>query len=461
MSVDEVVNIFSELEQACTIMKEGTTLLAQAEYAKLRTRRDEMRRHECCAIETSAQLQCVESNRIDMNCMRVLEMFEHKRKTRADTDKLCHILEKRLGDLREEVINMKRICLNFGGKRRMMMDGNDRHKRQRHQSRHCTKDEGVFEKRRSGFLTTRPGRQERYREGTKLDEEVVVEDEQMGEGTEMVQDEGEGGEGDGVEGGESDKDGNRGNMCVREHLFNQLKEKIQEGRVLSKLDVINLFHIDGAPDDEFMLPVNLKHPGLGGFLESCKDLNDVEIMVGKLGVKLFADTIIKARKLCAATGENRPMTVGEMREALKRMDDDDDDDGPLYSHSPAPFSNTSILDDVAEGDPASDDLAGRHEEDFDIDTVRDDSDRAVRDPVASEEVKVKGSRESDSNVKETIVKECVIKEDTAGTVKESVVMGSIVKAMKEDIAVGKEPKEEIRQEVTPERKRTESSLCFD
>jgi len=210
-----------------------------------------------------------------------------------------------------------------------------------------------------------------------------------------------------------------------------------------------------------MLPVNLKHPGLGGLLENCKDLNDVEIMVGKLGVKLFADTIIKARKLCDATGENHPMTVGEMREALKRMDDDDDDDGPLYSHSPAPFSNTSILDDVGDGDPASDDLAGRHEEDFDIDTVRDDSDKAVGDPVASEEVKVKGSRESDSNVKETIVKECVIKEDTAGNVKESVVTGSIVKAMKEDNVVGKEPKEEIRQEVTPEKKHIESSFCFD
>merc|ERR1712137_742335 len=113
----------------------------------------------------------------------------------------------------------------------------------------------------------------------------------------------------GVEAGhESEKDGQRGHMYVREHLFNQLKEKIQEGRVLSKLDVINLFHIDGAPDDEFMLPVNLKHPGLGGVLESCKDLNDVEIMVGKLGVKLFADTITKACKLCDASGEIRPMT---------------------------------------------------------------------------------------------------------------------------------------------------------
>jgi len=230
-------------------------------------------------------------------------------------------------------------------------------------------------------------------------------------------------------------------MYVRERLFNKLKEKIKAAEDLEESDVISLFHLDGASDDELLLPVDLDHPGLDGILEGCKDLTDIGVMVGKLGLNVFADAVIKAWEFSDASGKYAPISVREIH-ALKRFEDGDFEE--LNSQSSPPFSNTSILDDGAEEDAArcDEEVDKENESDEAVQQKLDDdgNNESFGEEAAAEDANAEESTGNDTHDEESGERESLAKHG------DGVNEGSVT----EDVALRREKVENNVHEGPPE-----------
>merc|ERR1719240_1343959 len=105
-------------------------------------------------------------------------------------------------------------------------------------------------------------------------------------------------------------------MYVREKIFKELSTKVKDSKEISKEDVDSLVQVDDIPDDEIMLPVDMKAVG--------EPFEDIEQMLTKLGPKATAESFIKARELFESNPDKedeaeRPktMTAQEWREVLE------------------------------------------------------------------------------------------------------------------------------------------------
>merc|ERR1712185_577063 len=90
-------------------------------------------------------------------------------------------------------------------------------------------------------------------------------------------------------------------------------DKVKGSKEVSKDDVESLVQVDDIPDEEIMLPVDMKAVG--------EPFEDIEQMLTKLGPKSTAESFIKARELFEANPDKedeaeRPktMTAQEWRE---------------------------------------------------------------------------------------------------------------------------------------------------
>merc|ERR1712185_741426 len=93
-------------------------------------------------------------------------------------------------------------------------------------------------------------------------------------------------------------------------------DKVKGSKEVSKDDVESLVQVDDIPDEEIMLPVDMKAVG--------EPFEDIEQMLTKLGPKSTAESFIKARELFESNPDKedeaeRPktMTAQEWREVLE------------------------------------------------------------------------------------------------------------------------------------------------
>lgn len=115
-------------------------------------------------------------------------------------------------------------------------------------------------------------------------------------------------------------DDGAGIMYVRKSIYDKLKS----AKEVKKEEAEELVMIDGIPDEEIMVPVDMKAVD--------ESFEDVEQMIEKLGPKGTIEAFVKARELFEKNEDGEPeeerpkeMTAKEWREVLE--EDELDEDG--------------------------------------------------------------------------------------------------------------------------------------
>eukprot|EP00746_Dinoflagellata_sp_MGD_P004068 gnl/MRDRNA2_/MRDRNA2_107883_c0_seq1.p1 gnl/MRDRNA2_/MRDRNA2_107883_c0~~gnl/MRDRNA2_/MRDRNA2_107883_c0_seq1.p1 ORF type:complete len:167 (-),score=81.44 gnl/MRDRNA2_/MRDRNA2_107883_c0_seq1:12-512(-) len=117
-----------------------------------------------------------------------------------------------------------------------------------------------------------------------------------------------------------------GIMYVRKEIYNKLKG----AKEVKKEDVEELVQIDGIPDEEIMVPVDMKAVG--------ESFEDIEQMITKLGAKGTIEAFVKARELFEKNEDGEPeeerakeMTAQEWRTVLEEdeMDEGEEEEFPF------------------------------------------------------------------------------------------------------------------------------------
>merc|ERR1719161_1678756 len=112
-------------------------------------------------------------------------------------------------------------------------------------------------------------------------------------------------------------------MYVRKNIYEKLKDK----KEVTKENVQELVKIDGIPDEEIMVPVDMKAVE--------EPFEDIEQMVEKLGAKGSIEAFVKARVLLEKNEEGEPederpkeMTAMEWRALLEEdgMDEEGEEE---------------------------------------------------------------------------------------------------------------------------------------
>jgi len=135
---------------------------------------------------------------------------------------------------------------------------------------------------------------------------------------------------------------------------------VKDSKDVSKDDVESLVQVDDIPDEEIMLPVDMKAVG--------EPFEDIEQMLAKLGPKKTAESFLKARELFESNPDKedeaeRPksMTAQEWREVLE------EDGMEGFEGEEEEFDG--LLDFDEEGEEEFDDIDDEEGEDEDQDEL--------------------------------------------------------------------------------------------
>jgi len=156
---------------------------------------------------------------------------------------------------------------------------------------------------------------------------------------------------------EIDEDGG-GIMYVRQKIYNELKAKLKDSKDIATKDVEDLVAVEGIPDDENMVPVDMTAVG--------EPFEDVEQMLTKLGPKPAAEAFIKARELFEKNEDGEPederpkeMTAKEWREVLEEEDmlEEGEEEFMDIEAGESEFDDLDLEDEEAEEGDDDDDAA--------------------------------------------------------------------------------------------------------
>mmetsp|Transcript_31741 Transcript_31741/g.73667 ORF Transcript_31741/g.73667 Transcript_31741/m.73667 type:complete len:136 (-) Transcript_31741:135-542(-) len=109
-----------------------------------------------------------------------------------------------------------------------------------------------------------------------------------------------------------------------EKAFAAVRQKVSEGKALTKEDVEPLANPMDAEDDTIMIPVDMRG--------ACVAFDDVDEMIAKLGPKRAVEAFVKAREYFEQNkgneGEGRaePMTGRELKSMMMSMEDEDEEE---------------------------------------------------------------------------------------------------------------------------------------
>eukprot|EP00449_Zooxanthella_nutricula_P030318 CAMPEP_0198494420 /NCGR_PEP_ID=MMETSP1462-20131121/4629_1 /TAXON_ID=1333877 /ORGANISM="Brandtodinium nutriculum, Strain RCC3387" /LENGTH=159 /DNA_ID=CAMNT_0044223159 /DNA_START=76 /DNA_END=551 /DNA_ORIENTATION=- len=117
---------------------------------------------------------------------------------------------------------------------------------------------------------------------------------------------------------------------VSKQVFEKVQEMLKASKDVSEDVVIDMTSPDQMADQDLMVPVDMR--------EVSKDFEDVDEMLEKIGAKATAEAFVKAWEAFHANQDKepederpQPITAGEWKEALQKVEDEEADEEALLS----------------------------------------------------------------------------------------------------------------------------------